>query len=139
MDGGDHARKQPRGVIAFGIFLLWGAAMASLAGVTLTWRGTALDHVWALNPSGYKQLLPFGTKVGILFFVLAGALAAAGIGWFKRLLWAWRLAVAIIAAQIIGNVVKLLQGRLFEGAIGVSVAGALLFYLFRRPVRVVFT
>jgi hypothetical protein len=34
--------------------------MASLAGVTLIWRGTILDRIWAINAPAYRQLAPFG-------------------------------------------------------------------------------
>jgi hypothetical protein len=46
------------GFTAIGIFLFFGAIMASLAATTLLWRGTVLDRVWALNPMAYKQLAP---------------------------------------------------------------------------------
>ena len=48
----------------------------------------------------FKELAPMGRTVGILFLMLAAALIAAGIGWFQRRLWGWRLAVAIIAIQV---------------------------------------
>jgi hypothetical protein len=130
--------KPPRGLTAFGVFLLWGASMAFLAAVTLTWRGTVLDRVWALNPTGHQQLSPLGGKAGILFAILGLTLAAAGIGWFKKLLWAWRLAIAIIATQVIGGTVNILLEHSLEGAVGVTASGALLFYLLRRRVRAVF-
>lgn len=112
--------------------------MASLAGTTLTWRGTALDRIWALNPRAYSQLAPFGAKAGILLFLVGFVLAISGIGWFKRRIWGWRLAVAIIATQVVGGFVNVVMGHGAEGAIGVTVAGGLLFYLFRTPVRAVF-
>jgi hypothetical protein len=134
----DRTVKVPRGFRAFGIFLLWGATMASLAGTTLTWRGTALDRIWALDPRAYSQLAPFGAKAGILLFLVGVALAVSGVGWFKRRTWGWRLTVAIITTQVIGDLVNVVLGHVAEGAIGVTVAGALLFYLFRTPVRAVF-
>lgn len=112
--------------------------MASLAGITLVWRGTALDHIWTLNPMGYKQLAPFGSKAGILFLVLAVTLTAAGILWLKRLPWAWPISIAIIATQVIGNIVNILQGRTLEGAVGITASGALLWYLLWGRVRAVF-
>ncbi len=48
----------PRGVIAIGVFLVFGSAMALLAGITLVRPGTILDCVWALNPHAYSQLSP---------------------------------------------------------------------------------
>jgi hypothetical protein len=70
--------------------------------------------------------------------MVAGALATAGIGWFNRRPWAWSLAVAIIVTQIAGDLVNLYLGHVIEGAMGVTVAGALLFYLLRPPLRDVF-
>lgn len=108
--------KPPRGLIAFGVFLLWGASMAFLAAVTLTWRGTLLDRVWAINPTGHQQLAPFEAKAGILFALLGITLTAAGVGWL-RLVWAWYLAVAIIATQVIGNIASIFQGRTQSGGV----------------------
>ena len=110
MPPSDHAaadtvvpKPSPRALTAIGIFLFFGAPMASLAGATLLWRGSALDPIWTLNPNAYRQLAPLGRTVGILFLVLGAALAAAGTAWFRRRLWGWRLAVGIIATQVLGG------------------------------------
>ena len=138
MKSEDQSTTFARGLTTFGVFLFWGAAMATLAGVTLVWRGTMLDHIWSLNPRAYSQLRPLGYKAGILMLVVAGALAIAGVGWFSRRHWAWSLVVAIIGTQIASDVVNLYLGRVIEGAIGIATAGALLFYLLRPPVRAAF-
>jgi hypothetical protein len=125
----------PRGLTAMGIFLVFGACMASLAGLTLAFPGTALDRIWLLNPRAYKQLAPLGKVVGAVFLLLAIALATAAAGWFKRRVWGRRLAIAIIAIQIAGDSVNALSGHLIEGGIGVAIASALLFYLLRAEVK----
>jgi hypothetical protein len=123
---------------AIGIFLEFGAVMASLAGTTLVWRGTALDRMWALNLRAYRELAPFGKMVGIPFLLLAVTLAVAGMGWFKRRVWGWRLAVAIIATQVLGNLVNAFRGDIVQGGAGFVIAGALLVYLLRPEVRAAF-
>jgi hypothetical protein len=126
------------GFTEIGIFLFFGAVMASLAATTLLWRGTALDRVWALNPTAYKQLAPLGRIVGILFLGLGAALIAAGIGWFRRRLWGWRLAVVIIFTQVLGDVVNCVRGDWLRGGTGVIIAGALLLFLLRPRTRATF-
>lgn len=126
------------GFFAIGLFLFFGAIMASLAAITLLWRGTALDRIWALNPTAYLQLAPLGGTVGILFLLLGAALASAGIGWFRHRLWGWRLAVIIIAAQVLGDVVNCIRGDLLRGGAGVIIAGTLLLFLLRPKTRATF-
>ena len=127
-----------RALTVIGIFLFFGAVMASLAGITLIWRGTILERMWTLNPSAYKHLAPFGGAAGILFLLVGASLAVAGAGWFKRRLWGWKLAVAIIATQVVGDLVNVMRGDVVRGAIGFAIACALLFYLLRSEVRAAF-
>jgi hypothetical protein len=112
--------------------------MASIAGTTLTWPGTFLDRLWVLNPTAHKQLATFAKPAGTLFLLLAAVLAMAGTGWFKHRLWGWRLAVAVIATQILGDLINFFKGDYLRGGVGFSIATALLFYLLRPVVRAVF-
>jgi hypothetical protein len=130
--------KTPRGITAMGVFLLLGAAMTSLAGTTLTWPGTSLDRLWALNPTAHKELATLAKPAGILLLLLAAVLALAGIGWFKHRLWGWRLAAAVIATQVLGDLVNFFRGDYWRGGVGFSIAAALLFYLLRPAVRAAF-
>lgn len=128
-------RERSAGIVSFGIFLFFGAAMAALAGTTLIWRGTILDGAWKLNPTGYRQLAALSPSVGIVFLLLSGLMAVAGIGWFRRRHWGWRLSVAIIAVQVLGDLVNFLRGDSIRGGIGAVIAGTLLLYLFSGNVR----
>lgn len=130
---------KPLGFVAIGVFLFFGATMASLAAITLLLPGTSLDRAWKLNPTAYKQLSPLGSKIGILFLLLAVSLLVSGVGWFQRRLWAWRLALAIIATQVLGDIVNLVRGDWLRGGTGVIIAGALLLYLLTPRVRAAFS
>jgi hypothetical protein len=121
-----------------GVFLLFGAVMASIAGATLIIRGSAFDRMWALNPRAYNELAPLGRAVGIPFLLLGIALTLAGIGWFKRRYWGWQLAVVIVVIQVAGGFVHVFLGHVVQGGIGVTIPGALLYYLTRTNVRAAF-
>ena len=140
MKSGDRIKGngKPPGFAAIGVFLFFGATMASLAAITLLLPGTPLDRAWGLNPTAHKQLYPLGSKVGIPFLLLAVLLVLSGVGWFRRRLWGWRLAVAIIATQVLGDIVNVVRGDLLRGGTGAIIAGALLLYLLTRRLRVAF-
>lgn len=124
-----------RGFKAFGIFLFLAAGIASLAGATLICRGTVLDRIWVLNPNAYNQLAPLGRLVGVAFVMLGAVMLVAGLGWIRRRLWGWRLGVAILAVQALGDLVNCLRGDFLRGGIGLVISVGLLLYLRSRTIR----
>jgi hypothetical protein len=128
----------PKGFLAVGVFLFFGATMAGYAAITLFWPGTLLDRLWKLNPRAHEQLSPFGARAASLFLMLAMALIVAGIGWLLRRRWGWTLAVVIIGIQVVGDLVNCLRGDVLRGGVGVVIAGALLLFLSRRNMRAAF-
>ena len=121
-----------------GAFLLFGATMATLAGITLLFPGTILDPVWKLNPVASEQLHQLGPVVAVAFLALGAVLIVTAIGWMKRRFWAWALAVVIIASQVVGDLGNAIRGQYLQGAVGVLIAGALLLYLLQPKVRTAF-
>lgn len=134
-DSSADSRRTPPGFTAIGAFLLFGTFMAGLAALTLSFRGTPLNRIWALNPTAYARLAPVAPIAGPLFFLLSIALACAAAGWFRRRLWGWMLTVIIIASQVLGDLVNCLRGDFLRGALGLVIAGALLIFLLRPAVR----
>ncbi|HEY2109788.1 MAG TPA: hypothetical protein VGH17_07790 [Candidatus Acidoferrales bacterium] len=123
------------GLTAMAVFLFFGAAMATFAGITLLFPGSFLDPIWRLNPDAGEQLRQLGRGVGIAFLGLGAAMIAAAVGWIKRHFWGWALAVVIVASQVLGDLVNAFRGEWLKGVLGAAIAGALLVYLTRRNVR----
>ncbi len=123
------------GLTAMAVFLVFGAVMATLAGITLLFPGSFLDPIWRLNPEAGEQLHQLGRGIGVAFLGLGAAMVAAAIGWIKRRFWGWALAVIIIASQVLGDLVNAARGEFLKGAVGVVIAGALLVYLIRPATR----
>jgi hypothetical protein len=127
-----------RGLNAMAVFLAFATSMATVAGVTLAFPGTFLDKAWSLNPNAHHRMQPLGRALGIPFLLLGIALGFAAIGWMKRRYWAWVLTVIIIATQLAGDAMNLVLQEYLRGALGVAVAGALLFWLLRPTTRAAF-
>ena len=123
------------GLTAMAVFLVFGATMATLAGITLLFPGSFLDPIWRLNPEAGEQLRQLGPGIGIAFLGLGAAMVAAAIGWIRRRFWGWALAVIIIASQVLGDLVNAVRGEFWKGAVGVVIASALLVYLVRPATR----
>jgi hypothetical protein len=126
------------GLTAMAVFLVFGATMATFAGITLLFPGSFLDPIWRLNPGAGEQLRQLGRGIGVAFLGLAAAMVAAAIGWMKRRFWGWALAVIIIASQVLGDLVNAFRGEWLKGAVGVAIAGALLIFLLQPGVRTKF-
>ena len=128
--------RRPIGFVPIGVFFFFGATMATCAAVTLVIPGTILDQAWKLNPEGHAQLASLGRIIAVPFLMLAVALFLAGMGWFRRRSWGWKLGVALIAINLAGDVFNLLfRHELLKGGVGVAIAGLLLFYMNRHGVR----
>ena len=113
--------------------------MALYAGVTLLHPGTALDRFWSLNPVAHQDLLMLRKPAGVMFLLIAAVAATTGLGWFRRRLWGWRLAVVGICTQLLGDFVNLIRGDFLRGGAGLLIAGMLLMYLLSNEIRRNFT
>ena len=122
-------------IAALGVFWIFAALMAALAGVTLVWRGPPLDRIWALNKPAYAVLLPMARVVGPLFLVFSAIMVCIIVGWFRRKRWAWWVAIGVLGTQVIGDIVNLARRDFFRGSAGVVIASAMLFLLLKRDVR----
>ena len=109
--------------------------MATIAGITLAFPGTALDKLWILNPRAHAGLQSLAPAVGYGFFTLALLLAVAAFGWFRGQYWAWWLTVLITASQVIGDLINAWRGDLLRGIVGFVIAGALFGYLLNGKVQ----
>ena len=129
---------RPVGVLLLALFFLAATGVLISVGISLLLPGTPLDAIWLLRPDRQALLMPYRQYVGPGFLALAIPMALASVGCFLGKPWGWWLAVAIFAANGIGDAVQLLTGHLLEGAFGLVVAGALIFWLTRPQVRAAF-
>jgi hypothetical protein len=132
---GTEEDQRPQGFVPIGVFFLFGATMAAYAAVTLLKPGTVLDRLWVLNQTGHAQLASLGKGVALGFVVLSALMCAAAVGWFRQRYWGWVLGTTIIAINATGDLINGARGEWLKGAVGVTIAGLLLFYMTRSGVR----
>jgi hypothetical protein len=119
-----------------GAFSLLAGAIAVAAGTTLIWPGSPVDVIWSIrNDDTHAQMVALGPAAGLGLWVVAAVALATAIGSFQQRRWAWWLAVAALAVNAVSDVARMAMGGVLEGAIGVVIAGAILFWLTRPGAR----
>ncbi len=132
---GTDEHDRPRGFVAIGVFFVFGATMAAYAAFTQLKPGTMLDRLWVLNKPGHAQLASLGKSAGLGFVALSASMCAGAVGWFRHRYWGWILGTTIVAINAAGDLINVARGEWLKGAVGVAIAGLLLFYVTRSGVR----
>jgi hypothetical protein len=128
--------RRPVTPILLGSFFVFATAMALLAGLGLLIG--PLDIVWSVKRSEHTQLAALGSFVGWAFLVLAGTFGLASYGSFCRRRWGWRLALAILGVNGVGDAMRAASGAWLEGLVGVGVVIVVVGWLTRPQVRALF-
>ncbi|MEP6967010.1 MAG: hypothetical protein ABI906_02915 [Pseudomonadota bacterium] len=122
-----------------GLFFALAMVLTAAAGASLLSPNGPLDVMWRLKPSEHAILLRMGPLVGIGFIGLSAAMMATSVGCFARRRWGWGLAVAIFVVNGLADAARVLGGAPVEGALGVTVATLIVWWLTRPRVRRLFT
>jgi uncharacterized membrane protein (DUF2068 family) len=105
--------------------------MCLLTIVLLVFPGTKLDSLWNLNPDARVAFQSFGSWSILLMLAVGIGCALAAVGLWRGTLWGIRLGLAILVANIIGDVLNVVTRHDYRSLIGLPIAGAMIFYLAR--------
>jgi hypothetical protein len=131
--------RRSLGVFLIALFFAIATCILLGVGTALLLPGSKLEVIWKLYPARRAVLMPYRVWLGPGFLILAIIMASASIGWFRRRIWEWWLAVVIFLINGLSDAGQILIGHFLEGGVGVAVAGVILFYLSRPHVRGAFT
>ena len=88
-----------------------------------------------MNPRARSAFSGLGVAAPALLVLVSGACGIASVGILRRRRWGHRVAVGLISVNLVGDAVNAALGIEPRAAVGVPIAGALLFYLLSRRVR----
>jgi hypothetical protein len=125
-------------IVLLAIFFDLASLILFSVGIALLWPGTAFDVIWMLWPERAWTLMPYGLWLGPLFLAFAVPVACASYGFFRQRAWARILAIAIFAANGVGDAAQAIAGHLLTGLLGVCIAGLVLLFLTDKTVRATF-
>jgi hypothetical protein len=130
--------RRPVGLLLLSAFFVFGALMASLAFLGLVFPEGPLEPMWRLNRHAQVALLALRWWGVLLMLGVAAACALAALGLWTRARWGHRLAVAILAVNLLGDLLSAVALGDLRTLIGVPIAGAIIMYLVSPRTRAQF-
>lgn len=97
--------------------------------------GGVLELIWKFKPEAREAFETLGVTSIALMTAVAVACAGAAIGLWQGMRWGHRLAMLVLAINLVGDGLNATLGRDPRAWIGVPITALLLAYLSRRQVR----
>ena len=129
------SEKRPLGVTALSLFFLFGAAASFLSFVSLLFPGSFLEPMWRLNPRAREGFAGMGVWAIILMCAVCVACLTASKGLWRGERWGYRVAVALLCINLLGDITNVVLGIEPSAAVGIPIVLAILAYLGRKRTR----
>ena len=129
---------RPGGVTALAVFFAAGAAVSLVTTVALLSPGGVLEPIWRLNPRARAGFAGLGAWAPVLLVAVGLACAAAARGLWSGRRWGRRLAIALLAVNLIGDAANVVLGTEPRTLVGIPIAALLLLFLATGRVRAYF-
>jgi len=123
--------------LSFGIkllvaFFVFGATACAVTIAMLLAPAGRLDFLWRLNPEAQVGFQTIGTAFSVLLMLGVGlACACAAVGLARQKSWGRRLAIGILAVNLIGGCVNFVVRHDPRTLIGLPIGGAMIIYLWK--------
>jgi len=103
-------RARPLGITALIIFFMAGTLLSFLAGLSLLFPYGVLIAIWRINPHGHDGLVRLGLWALVLLFAASISCAAAAIGLWWGARWGHRIAMTLVAVNLLSDFANAVMG-----------------------------
>jgi hypothetical protein len=125
-------RRLPIGIKVLVAFFVFGATACAVTIAMFLAPAGRLDFLWRLNPEAQVGFQRIGTAFSVLLMLGVGlACACAAVGLARQKSWARRLAIGILAVNLIGDCVNFVVRHDPRTLIGLPIGGAMIIYLWK--------
>lgn len=126
---------RPIGLTALSLFFAAGTIPSTATALALSWPGAWSARMWRLKPEAPADFARLGPLAIPLMLLVAAACAGAAVGLWTRRRWGHRLAVGLLAANLIGDTLNAAVRGDWRTLIGLPIGGAMLAYLLTSRIR----
>jgi hypothetical protein len=127
--------RRPIGSTLFVIFFGAGALICLVTMLALAFPGGFLEPIWRLRPDARIEFQKLGTWSIGLMAVVGAACGLAAIGLARRAEWGRRLAIGILAVNLIGDSLNAFLRHDLRMLIGLPIGGLMIWYLVKQQRR----
>jgi hypothetical protein len=131
-------RRLPAGIIAIAVFFVFGAIVSLVTFVALLYPSTRLSVIWRLNPQAHQGFLRLDGWATVLMLTVSVGCGLAARGLIVRAAWGYRLAVGILAVNLLGDTLNAILKAEWRLLIGLPIGGGMITYLLRSRIRHLF-
>ena len=115
------------------IFFASGALICLLVVLALASPRGSLDSIWRLKPEAHTQFQQIGSGASIALMTLVGAACGlAAIGLARNAEWGRRLAIGVLAVNLIGDSLNAWLRHDPKTLIGLPIGGIMIVYLLTK-------
>ncbi len=125
------------GTILLIIFFAAGASVCLVTMLALAFPGSLLESIWRLKPEEHTQFQQMGSGAAIALMAVVGvACGSAAIGLARNAEWGRRLAIAVLAVNLIGDSLNAWLRHDPKTLIRLPIGGIMIVYLVKKKVSV---
>ena len=104
--------------------------------LTLAFPGSFLESIWRLKPEARVQFKEIGSGASIALMATVGmACGLAAVGLARRTEWGRRLAIGILAANLVGDSLNALLRHDPKTLIGLPIGALMIWYLVKKKTQ----
>jgi hypothetical protein len=114
------------------IFFAGGALICLVTMFALAYPGGFLEPIWRLKPEARVEFQKIGGASVALMAVVGAACGLAAVGLARNAEWGRRLAIGVLAVNLIGDSVNALLRHDARTLIGLPIGGLMILYLVKK-------
>jgi len=123
-------RKRSLGTVLLVLFFAADALICLVTMLTLAFPGSFLESIWRFKPEAPVQFQEIGRGVSIALMAAVGvACGLSAFGLARNAQWGRRLAIAVLAVNLIGDSLNALLRHDPKTLIGLPIGGLMIWYL----------
>ena len=114
------------------IFFAAGALICLVTMLALAFPGGFLELIWRMKPEARVEFQRIGSTSMALMAVVGAACGLAAVGLAKNAEWGRRLAIGVLAVNLVGDSLNALLRHDVKTLIGLPIGGLMILFLARR-------